>query len=296
MKRALTRTALAASVVLVLLLAAAWTTHRAWAPGMIVTAPYPEGMPAQLPEDVHQKVEVARTGARVRAWVFDPVGPPRGTVLMLHGIHDSKLRLVAGARHHAARGYRAVAVDSRGHGESSGAYLTYGVEESRDLVAMVDELERRKLLARPLAVVGSSYGAATALQHAALDARVDKVVALAPFASLRQVVGAYIDWLLGPPARWIPVPVVDELVDDCARQAGFDPDRACPRCVAPQIRAAVLLIHSRDDERIPWQHSVEIRNALTSRKKLLLVDGVNHAQVGRGARVGQTIQEWLDAM
>ena len=295
MKRALTRAALTVGILVVVLLAAAWTTHRAWAPGMIVAAPYPEGIPAQAPRGVDHEVDVVRTGAHVRAWVFDPTGQPRGTVLMLHGIHDGKLRLVAGARHHAARGYRTVVVDSRGHGESSGAFLTYGVEESRDLVAMVDELARRKLLAGPLAVIGSSYGAATALQHAALDARVDKVVALAPFASLRQVVGAYIEWLLGPPARLIPAPVVDDLVDDCARQAGFDPDRACPRCAAPQIRAAVLLIHSRDDERIPWQHSVEIHGALTSRKKLVLVDGVNHADVGRGTRVGQEIRQWLDA-
>jgi alpha-beta hydrolase superfamily lysophospholipase len=246
------------------------------------------------PEDVRYKIAVERGTATVRAWTFEPHGKPRGTVLMLHGIRDRKLNLVPGARWHAERGFRVVAVDSRGHGESSGRYLTYGVEESRDLVAVVDELERRSLLVPPLAVVGTSYGAATALQYAALDARVDKVVALAPFASLRRVVHAYVARILGWPARWIPATAVNELIDDSARQAGFDPDRACALCVAPQIRAAVLLIHSREDERIPWQHSVAIRDALRSRKQLFLVDGVGHVHTGSGAGVVQATERWLD--
>src|SRR5262245_4065073 len=113
------RGVLMAGVPCAVLLAAAWWTRGSWAAGMIVMAPHPAGVPAQLPADVHASVEVTRAGARVRAWVFDPGSTPRGTVLMLHGIRDSKLQLVAGARRHAARGYRAVAVDSRGHGESS---------------------------------------------------------------------------------------------------------------------------------------------------------------------------------
>jgi alpha-beta hydrolase superfamily lysophospholipase len=278
---------------LVVLFAAGWSTHGSWAPGMLVSAPSPDGLPAEPPHDVRQLVAVTRDAATVRAWVFDPPQRPRGTVLLLHGIRDSKLHLVDAARRHAARGLRAVAVDSRGHGESSGRYLTYGVEESRDLVALVDQLERRALLVRPLAVVGTSYGAATALQFAAIDARADKVVALAPFASLRQVVRSYLEWILAAPARFIPAPVVDGLIDDAARRAGFDPDHACPRCVAPQIRAAVLLVHSRDDERIPWRHSVEIRDALRSRNELLLVDGVRHVAVGRGAGVEQATRRWL---
>jgi alpha-beta hydrolase superfamily lysophospholipase len=292
-KRALTRAAATAAALIVVLLATGWSTHSSWAPGMLVSAPAPDGVPAERPGDVRHVVEVVREAATVRAWVFDPPRPPRGTVLLLHGIRDSKLNLVDSARRHAARGLRAVAVDSRGHGESSGRYLTYGVEESRDLAALVDQLERRALLVRPLAVVGTSYGAATALQFAAIDARAEKVVALAPFASLRQVVRSYLAWILGAPARWIPAPVVDSLIDDSARRAGFDPDRACPRCVAPQIRAAVLLVHSRDDERIPWRHSVEIRNALGSRRELLLVDGVRHVDIGSAAGVEQATRRWL---
>jgi pimeloyl-ACP methyl ester carboxylesterase len=89
--------------------------------------------------------------------------------------------------------------------------------------------------------------------------------------------------------------VVDELVDDASARAGFDADAACPRCVAPKIRAAVLLIHCRDDERIPWQHSAAIAAALVSRHELMLIDGAGHVGVGEGRGVATAIERWLDA-
>jgi len=291
--RALKLSALALGALLLVGLALGWLSRDAWVTGMLVLAPSPELEVHELPQGVRQRVDVQRADAVIRAWVFDPPTAPRGTVLMLHGIRSDKRSLVPGARRHASHGLRAVAVDLRGHGESSGRYLTYGVEESRDLWALVDELERRALLVRPLSVVGSSYGAATALQYAALDPRVDKVVAMAPFASLREVVPAYLAWFFGGPARLVPSALVDALVDGAARHAGFDPDRACPRCVAGRIHAAVLLIHSRDDERIPWQQSVELREALGAKAQLMLVEGEGHVRVGHAPGVTEAIDRWL---
>jgi pimeloyl-ACP methyl ester carboxylesterase len=293
MKRVVQRVALAVCLLVVLVLAGAWSARRSLALGLLVLAPVPAGVSFSAPADVRERVEVRRNGATIRAWVFEPNAAPRGTLLMLHGIRDNKQHLVTGARRHAARGFRVVAVDSRGNGESSGRYLTYGVEESRDLAALADELERRQLLATPLVVLGHSYGAATALQYAAIDTRVQKVVALAPFASLREVVPAYLAWMLGAPARWASRALVDDLIDGAARQAGFDADRACPRCVAPQIRASVLLVHSRDDERIPWHQSVEIRDAMRSKVELMLVRGVGHVRTGSAPGVDLATQRWL---
>src|SRR5688572_14094059 len=108
MKRAFTRAAMTAGALLVLLFAAEWSTYGSWAPGMLVMAPSPEGMPARRPDDVHVALEVAREDARVRVWVFEPAAAPRGTVVLLHGIRDSKQRLADGARRHVTRGYRAV--------------------------------------------------------------------------------------------------------------------------------------------------------------------------------------------
>jgi pimeloyl-ACP methyl ester carboxylesterase len=295
MRVLLKRAVFGLGVLAVLLLAGAWGTRRSWAMGMLVMPPSRAGDHWQQPPGVSAAIEVARDGATLRAWLFEPAGNARGTLLLLHGIRSSKRAQVGAARGHAARGWRVVAVDSRGHGESAGPFLTYGVEEARDLVALVDVLEQRKLLARPLAVVGSSYGAATALQHAAIDDRVAKVVAQAPFASLREVAPAYLHWMLGPAAGLVPAWIVDDLIDGAALDAHFDADAACPRCVAPQIRAAVLLVHSRDDERIPFQHSLAIHDALSCPKEVFLLDGPGHVRIGSNPRVVERVEAWLDA-
>lgn len=272
-------------------LTALWTSDS-WVTGMLVMAPSPGFEPITPPSGIHA-VEVERAGARIRAWVLEPTQPPTATVLLLHGIRDSKLHQLSAARAHVARGVRVVLVDSRGHGESSGRFLTYGVEESRDLMALLDRLDEEGRFVPPLAVVGSSYGAATALLFAARDPRVHTVVASAPFASLREVIPAYLRWIGGPFAALVPDAWIDARVAHAAALAQFDPAQACPRCVAPTIKASVLLIHSRDDERIPFQHSVAIHAALRTPKRLLLVSGVGHVETNRAAGAEAAITSWL---
>lgn len=278
----------------------AFTQGDIWAISAIVGAPIAQAKaiahakPPAAPADVTEVMDVERAGVRIRAWRFEPAGPARGTVLLLHGIRDSKRSSLEAARAHVQRGFRAIAWDSRGHGESTGRYLTYGVEEARDMRALADSLARRGLLTPPLMVVGTSYGAATAIQYAAIDDRVARLVAIAPFASLREVVPAYVHLFLGGASALVPSFWVDSRIDEAARAAGFDPDAACPRCVAPRVRAATLLIASRDDERIPYQQSVAIRDAMGGRATLMLVDRASHVQVGAAPGVSEAIRRWLD--
>jgi pimeloyl-ACP methyl ester carboxylesterase len=279
---------------LALVILAVWNATNALAVAMLVNAPNLRRAPGKPPADVREVFEVQRAGAKIRAWVFDPAGAPRGTVAVLHGIRASKLGELGSARAHVQRGYRALVLDSRGHGESTGRYLSYGVHESRDLVAVLDALERRGLLTRPLYVVGSSYGAATALQYAAIDPRVTKVAALAPFASLREVVRAYLRWQLGWLTELVPAFWIDARIDQAGRVGDFDPDQACPRCVAPQLQAAVLLIARRDDERIPYQQTESIRAAIGPRARFMLVSGVGHVGLGGGPGVAHAVQRFLD--
>jgi pimeloyl-ACP methyl ester carboxylesterase len=84
----------------------------------------------------------------------------------------------------AQEGWRCVLVDLRGHGKSTGRRIYFGVQEARDLSQLLDELARDGQLARPVATLGESYGAALALRWKGLDPRVGPVVAIAPCAVL----------------------------------------------------------------------------------------------------------------
>jgi pimeloyl-ACP methyl ester carboxylesterase len=218
--------------------------------------------------------------------IVDATTPPRGTVFLLHGIRSDKTRMRAWGQMLAEAGFRAVLVDLRGHGRSTGDWLSYGVVESRDLVQALDALEARGLRVGSVGVMGISYGAATAIEWAGKDPRISAVVAVAPFASLRAVVPGYAPLPL-------PEAFVNGAIDMAGRQGGFDPDDASPVLAIAHTRARVLLIHGEDDGRIPPWHSERIFAAGKDHAELVLVPGAGHQSIADDPVVSARAPEWF---
>ena len=220
-------------------------------------------------------MEIASPPASLAMEIMDvaPGATPKGTVFVLHGIRDRKESMRGFGAMLVAGGFRAVLVDLRGHGRSSGEWLSYGAVESHDLASVLDALVARNLVAGSVGALGISYGAATAIQWAGIDPRVVAVVAIAPFASLRDVVPGY------TPIR-LPGSFVDSCIDEAGREADFDPDRASPVAAIARTHAAVLLIHGTMDDRIPPWHSQHIAAAGADHTELVLLDGETHETIG----------------
>src|SRR5207253_8659914 len=127
------------------------------------------------PEPGERRVEVGPPRATLSVSVIEPRLPPRATIVVLHGIRDQKDFLRHIGLHLAEAGYRAVMVDSRGHGRSTGPFLTWGTQEPRDLTQLIDALGYGD---GPIGVFGESNGAAVSIMWGAHDARVRAVVAL----------------------------------------------------------------------------------------------------------------------
>lgn len=138
--------------------------------------------------------------------------PAKGTVVLLHGYGVDSDSMLPWALTVAEAGYRAVLVDLRGHGQSTGSHIYFGVVETGDLREVLDQLMRGSDAREPVAVMGESFGAALALRWAADDPRVRTVVALAPYAEFGPAaVGLrdeYVRWmpaaLARSVARWLP--------------------------------------------------------------------------------------------
>ena len=118
----------------------------------------------------------------------DKSRPPRGTILVLHGILARSATMLPGGQHVGQGGLSRRAGRSRGHGRSTGQYLTYGIQEAKDLSQVIDDLAAAEPAGRPLGVYGISYGATTAIHLAGGDRRVRAVVAVEPFAAAREEV------------------------------------------------------------------------------------------------------------
>ncbi len=217
------------------------------------------------------RVSVGPPAASIAVEVLD-VPSPRGTVFVLHGIRAAKEWVRGWGTLLNAAGLRAIMVDLRGHGHSTGDFMSYGVFEARDLVQVLDALESRGQIAGRVGAMGTSYGAATAITWAGIDPRVAAVVAVAPFASLRDVVPGY-----------LPLPLPKSFADGCIARAGrlggFDPDRASALDAIATGHAPVLLVHGTKDSRIHFSHSERLAAAAPGRCELHLVAGAGHDSI-----------------
>ena len=250
------------------------------------------------------QVPVGPPDAMLQISVIDPKPPedgtlapqPRGTILVLHGIYAESSFMVRVARELAESGYRAVLVDLRGHGNSSGRFLTYGQQEARDLSQVIDALAYHRLIIGRLGVYGISYGGATAIQLAGIDERVEAVVSVAAFSSMRDVVPGYIRSMTLGLGWLLPDAYYQKAIDQAGERGGYEPDMSSALVAIQKTDARVLLIHGKSDLLVSHEHAVKMREAARDRTKLVLLPFDGHASVwlDRNGEIRRQSAEWFD--
>ena len=194
--------------------------------------------------------------------LFLPDGEPDVGVVILHGAGSAKESHFDFARGCRADGMAALAYDARGHGRSEGSF---GPSAFDDALAMVGLLRSH---VPHVALRGSSMGGFQAIHAAAgADGRVCAVVAICP-APERGLL------------RFL--------------QSGQRPEFACDAdACRPWLESldiyeaagslgpetALLLMHARGDEQVPYTVSEEIHAAAGEPKRLLLLPGGHHRSV-----------------
>jgi pimeloyl-ACP methyl ester carboxylesterase len=229
--------------------------------------------------------EFAGAGVTLRGWTCTPpAGPARGTIVYLHGIADNRGSAAGVVPRLLRRGFRVIAYDSRAHGQSEGDACTYGFYEKLDLRRVIDTLPPG-----PLALIGTSLGAAVALQEAAGDPRVTAIVAAETFSDLRTVATERAP-------GFFTRDTIERAFALAEREAAFRVDEVSPVRAAPRITASVFLIHGAADTDTPPSHSERVFSALRAEKELLLVPAARHNQSLSSEAVWQRVQAWLERL
>ena len=243
--------------------------------------PMSESSMASLGIDETFRVEVGPPEAVLDVWVMEPhTGqPPRGTVLVLHGFLDGPRWMLGKADDLADAGYRAVLVALRGRAGSTGDYSTFGVIEKHDLSQVIDELERRGLITGRVGVFGMSYGASTAIELAGIDDRVDAVVAVAGFSSMRHVTPHFMSVFIPILPLTRDAQDMQSLIDEAGRKAGFNPDDASAAAAIARTDAPVLIVHGTWDALVPVSNAHALAEAANDRSELVLLPGRGHVGI-----------------
>jgi hypothetical protein len=92
--------------------------------------------------------------------------PPRGAVLLLHGLTDSPYSMRSIGEHLAARGFEVVGLRLPGHGTAPSGLLSFRIEDMQAAVRIAArDLAGRGPPGRPFFLVGYSNGAALAVDY-----------------------------------------------------------------------------------------------------------------------------------
>lgn len=199
-----------------------------------------------------------KDGVTIAGWFIPAPIPQKPALIILHGYPTEKGDLLfrASQLHQA---FNILLVDFRYFGKSGGSATTLGTKERIDLEAAIDFLLSRGFT--KVGVFGFSLGGATAITQAAKDSRIAAVVSYASFADLT---------LLGK-NMYSHLPIIREALVPLMRfwakiLWGVDATYS-PKVAAQNLSTPILIIHSRQDEQIPFHHALLLKNALYNNKQ-----------------------------
>jgi pimeloyl-ACP methyl ester carboxylesterase len=221
-------------------------------------------------------------GITLNGWQCRAVAERRATLIYLHGISDNRASSVGIISRFTKRGFDVIAYDSRGHGTSGGDVCTYGYLEKRDLQRLIAALEPG-----PVVLLGSSLGAAVALQAAVQQPRVTAIVAAEVFSDLHTVARDRVSALL---PDWF----IRRTFHQAGRRGHFDALAVSPQDAARRLHIPVFLIHGAEDVDTPPEHSRRVYAALQGPKRLFMVERVGHSRSLSVPAVWTHVDEWLE--
>ena len=245
-----------------------------------------------------ETVTIRPAGApRLAAWFRRPALGNGGCVMILHGIDDTRAGSLGLAPMFLEKGYGILLPDSRGHGESGGETISYGLLERWDALAWAHWL--RGAGCREIFGLGESMGAAILLQAAAERPAFRAIVAECPFASLRWIAEDRImQRLSGPPAFRLIVAriLVTGGLWYTRLRYGLDPDAAAPARSVERLSTPVLLIHGLRDTNVSPAHARAIA-AHGRSVTLWLVTGAGHTGAAAADPEGfkRRVLSWFQA-
>ena len=198
------------------------------------------------------------------------------TVILIHGYKLSHREMLGFANFYVnSCGFNVLAPDLRGHGESGGDYICFGVKDREDILAWIEYIKQMIGSKTKIVLHGIYMGAATALMTGAYnDENVYGIIADCPYASGKEMVKKKIKSKYKIAVNFL-YSVLDKYVKIRCKFSMEDSDVVE---YVKHIKCPVLYIHGASDEEITPLNSYRLYENTNSEKELYIVLGAGHAQ------------------
>lgn len=216
--------------------------------------------------------------AGMKAWSWGE-GP---TVLLVHGWNGRGTQLGGFVEPLVERGFRVVAFDAFGHGESPGNSMS--IPELANCIRQVSDE-----LGGLYGVVAHSMGGAATTVALANGLELERAVFISPPADPREFLQIYGDALA------ISEEVRAHMKERVERRLGITMQSMRATSIAPSMRVPLLVVHDQNDKEVPVDSGQAIARTWPN-AELLLTEGLGHQRILHSEHVTNVAVSFIDAL
>jgi len=247
-----------------------------------------KGSPADFGLAFEEVSIPAADGKRLFGWVIPAPHRPAPAVAILHGWGgNAEMMLPLAPSLHRA-GYAVLLFDARCHGRSDPDTFASLPRFAEDLEHALDWLAQQPAVdPTRLAALGHSVGAGAALLAASRSQWLAAVVSVSAFAHPESMMRRFLA------SRRIPHhPLGRHILRHVEKTIGYRFDDIAPVHTIRQVRCPVLLVHGAEDETVPVEEALAIRDAGKD-VTLHLLPGSGHDPAGKIEEHGAVLTDFL---
>jgi pimeloyl-ACP methyl ester carboxylesterase len=188
-------------------------------------------------------------------------------VLLAHGWSGRGIQLHRFIEPLLQDGHSVITYDGPGHGESEGKTTNY-FEWTDTVRAILNSVHGYNIHG----VVAYSLGASAVLNGLEKENRELRTVFIAPALRLTEML------LRGFDDCGVPAPLYRKLIKELENEYGYDVQRDNPRNLLERVQSKILIVHDKDDARVPY---VESQEAASRHENVSLhtTEGLGHKDI-----------------
>lgn len=172
-------------------------------------------------------------------------------------------------------GYDCLIVDHRGHGQSEGKYIGFGILDRYDCRKWIEYIDSRFCKSKKIVLYGVSMGATTAIMTTGFTDLSDSVKAIIADCAFTSPYDVFAH-ILKRDYHLMPFPVMNISDSMCRKRAGYGFRDYSTLDALKTNKLPVFFIHGKADNFVPTYMSEQNYKACNSPKEIYLAENAGH--------------------